>query len=301
MTLPDMTNLNSINIVVIGKNGQLAWELAQLANNDVIITCLGREQVDITCEQSITDALIQHKAHAVINASAYTAVDQAENDKENAYKINSLGVKNLALVCKKLSLHLVHISTDFVFHGDKGSPYLPDDPIEPLGIYGASKAEGERAITDIIPNSGCIIRTAWVYSTHGNNFVKTMLKLMTAKPELGVISDQIGSPTYAKDLAKICLLAAKNKACGIYHWTDAGVASWYDFAVAIQEIAMAKGLLAHAIPIKPINTIDYPAPAARPSYSVLDKTTTLNAFTEQPIVHWRTQLASMIDELKKTL
>lgn len=299
MISPNMTN--PTNIVVIGKNGQLAWELAQLSNDGVIITCLGRKQVDITCEQSISDALIQCKAHAVINASAYTAVDQAETDIENAYKINSLGVKNLALVCKNLSLHLVHISTDFVFHGDKGSPYLPDDPIEPLGIYGASKAEGERAITDIIPNNACIIRTAWVYSTYGNNFVKTMLKLMTEKPELGIISDQIGSPTYAKDLAKICLLAAEKKTCGIYHWTDSGVASWYDFAIAIQEIAIEKSLLTHTIPIKPIRTIDYPTPAARPSYSVLDKTQTVNAFIEQPMVHWRTQLALMIDELKKTL
>lgn len=301
MTHPNGTNQNHTNIVVLGKSGQLAWELAQLTNNDVIITCLGREQVDITSEQSVSDALLQYKAHAVINAAAYTAVDQAETDKDNAYQINAVAVKNIAQACKKLSLHLVHVSTDFVFHGDKGSPYLPDDPIAPLGIYGASKAEGERAITDIMPNDACIIRTSWVYSTHGNNFVKTMLKLMADKPELGIISDQIGSPTYAKGLAKVCLLAAKNKVNDIYHWTDAGVASWYDFAVAIQEIALEKGLLTHSIPIKPIRTIDYPTPAARPSYSVLDKTKTINTFTEQPLVHWRAQLVTMMEELKKTL
>jgi len=288
-----------MNIIVIGHNGQLAWELAQLTNTETTITCLGREQIDITCQQSIIDTLKKHQADAVINASAYTAVDQAESDKKNAYKINAIAVENIVNVCQKLSLHLVHISTDFVFKGDKGSPYLPHDPIEPLGIYGASKAEGENAIIDIIPNDSCIIRTSWVYSTHGNNFVKTMLKLMAEKPELGIISDQIGSPTYAEDLARACLLAATNKFSGIYHWTDTGVASWYDFAVAIQEIAIDKGLLLKAIPIKPIRTIDYPTPAKRPSYSVLDKTNTIEDFSQLHLIHWRTQLDKMIDKLKK--
>lgn len=295
-----MTQTNRTNIVVIGKSGQLAWELAQLADKEIEITCLGRDQIDVFCEQSITNALLKHQAHAVINACAYTAVDQAETDEKNAYQLNSNAVKNLAQVCKNLSLHLVHVSTDFVFNGDKGSPYLTNDPIEPLGVYGASKALGELEIRNTIPQYSCIIRTSWVYSTHGNNFVKTILKLMTDKPELGIISDQIGSPTYAKGLAKACLLAAKNKICGIHHWTDAGVASWYDFAVAIQEIAIGKGLLSNTIPIKPIRTIDYPTPAARPSYSVLDKTSCNTAFADLPLIHWRSQLSNMMNQLKKT-
>ncbi len=286
-----------MNIIVIGRNGQLAWELAQLTNEDDNITCLGRDKIDVFCQESIKSTLSKYKADAVINACAYTAVDQAETDEKNAYLLNSGAVINLAQACKELSLHLVHISTDFVFKGDKGSPYLIDDPISPLGIYGASKAQGELAITNTIPKQSCIIRTSWVYSTHGNNFVKTMLRLMAAKPQLGIISDQVGSPTYAESLAKACLVAAKNKVCGIYHWTDAGVASWYDFAVAIQEIAIEKGLLTNTIPIKPIRTIDYPTPAARPSYSVLDKTTAINTFSELPLVHWRTQLIKMMDKL----
>jgi dTDP-4-dehydrorhamnose reductase len=290
-----------MNIIVIGKSGQLAWELAQLSNAETTITCLGREQIDITCQQSIIETLKKHQADAVINASAYTAVDQAESDKENAYKINAIAVENIANACKTLLLHLVHISTDFVFKGDKGSPYLPQDPIEPLGIYGASKAEGEKAIIGIIPNDSCILRTSWVYSTHGNNFVKTMLKLMADKPELGIISDQIGSPTYAENLARASLLAVTNKCIGIYHWTDTGVASWYDFAVAIQEIGIEKGLLTKTIPIKPIRTIDYPTPAKRPSYSVLDKTSTTEDFSQLPLIHWRTQLDKMMDKLKKQL
>ena len=286
-----------MNIIVIGHNGQLAWELAQLTNEDNTIICLGRNKINVFCLESITATLKKHNAHAVINACAYTAVDKAETDEKNAYQLNSDAVQNLAQACKDLSLHLVHVSTDFVFNGDKGSPYLTDDPIEPLGIYGASKAQGELAISTTIPKQSCIIRTSWVYSTHGNNFVKTMLKLMADKPELGVISDQIGSPTYAKSLAKACLLAAKNNICGIHHWTDAGVASWYDFAVAIQEIAIDKGLLSHTIPIKPIRTIDYPTPAARPSYSVLDKTSCNTVFADLPLIHWRTQLSKMMAEI----
>lgn len=286
-----------MNIIVIGHNGQLAWELAQLTNKNNTITCLGRNNIDIFCLESIASTLKKHNAHAVINACAYTAVDQAETDEKNAYQLNSDAVQNLAQACKDLSLHLVHVSTDFVFNGDKGSPYLTDDPIEPLGIYGASKAQGELAISNTIPQQSCIIRTSWVYSTHGNNFVKTMLKLMADKPELSVISDQIGSPTYAKSLAKICLLAAEKKICGIHHWTDAGVASWYDFAVAIQEIAIDKGILSRPIPIKPIRTIDYPTPAARPSYSVLDKTSCNTVFADLPLIHWRTQLSKMMAEL----
>jgi dTDP-4-dehydrorhamnose reductase len=289
-----------MKVIVIGKSGQLAWELAQLSDKNTKIVCLGRTEININCEQSIADVLTKHQANAVINASAYTAVDQAESDKNSTYKINAYAVKNLACVCKKLSLHLVHISTDFVFNGDKGSPYMPNDPIEPLGVYGASKAEGEQAIVDIIPKNSCIIRTSWVYSAHGNNFVKTMLRLMVEKSELGIISDQIGSPTYAKSLAKACLLASKNKVSGIHHWTDAGVASWYDFAVAIQELALEKGLLKKEIPINPINTADYPTPAARPSYSVLDKSSCSDVFTDLPLIHWRSQLSKMMNQLKKT-
>ena len=148
---------------------------------------------------------------AVINASAYTAVDKAESDRDNAYLLNTQAVGNLAQACKALAVPFVHISTDFVFHGDKGSPYLPSDEINPLGVYGASKAQGEQLITDIYPEQSTILRTSWVYSTHGNNFVKTMLNLMATKPELGVISDQIGTPTYAQGLAKACISSITSK------------------------------------------------------------------------------------------
>ena len=290
-----------IKIVVIGKNGQLAWELAKINENnnktDFELVCLSRDQIDITDKTNIEQTFLNYDADAVINASAYTAVDKAESDQDNAYLINSTAVGNLAEVCKKLNLHLVHVSTDFVFSGDSGIPYLPNDQYAPLGVYGASKADGEKLLTKTLSEQSCTIRTSWVYSSHSQNFVKTMLRLMAEKPELGVISDQIGSPTFAKGLAEACLYAAINKVTGIHHWSDAGVASWYDFAVAIQELGLERGILKNEIPIKPITTKDYPTPAKRPSYSVLDKTSLADAFSGLQPIHWRAQLNTMLGEL----
>ena len=286
-----------MKILVIGKSGQLAWELSQLSTAKHDIVCLGRDDIDINNIASISAALAKYSANAVINASAYTAVDNAESDVENAYALNAIAVGNLAHACKELVIPFLHISTDFVFHGDKGAPYLPNDDIKPLGVYGASKAEGEKLITEIYPEKSAIIRTSWVYSTHGNNFVKTMLKLMAAKPELGIISDQIGSPTYAKGLAQACLLSIENNLVGMHHYTDTGVASWFDFAVAIQNIAIDLGLLNKKIPIKPITTAQYPTPAQRPHYSVLDKSSMAEALPELSLRHWQAQLKEMMTTL----
>ncbi len=286
-----------MKIVVIGKSGQLAWELKQLSSSENEVICLGRDDVDITDYVLLKKLLASYCADALINASAYTAVDAAESDCENAMVINSTAVGNLAKACAELSLYFVHISTDFVFQGDKGIPYLPSDEISPLGVYGETKAAGEQLIHRYNPLNSLVIRTSWVYSCHGNNFVKTMLDLMESKPELGIISDQIGTPTYAKGLAKVCILACENKAVGTHHYTDAGVASWYDFAVAIQEIAFDQGILTQRIPIKPIRTEDYPTPAKRPHYSVLDKTSLRNALPDVSIEHWQTQLKNMIKAL----
>ena len=289
-----------MKIVIIGRSGQLACEIQQLQSTELAIFCLGRDDVDLSCLLKLTEQVELLEPDAVINASAYTSVDTAESDQENAFKLNCEYVGNLASVCKKLAIPFIHISTDFVFHGDKGSPYLPDDTINPLGKYGASKAAGEKLIFDIYPQMSCVLRTSWVYSTHGNNFVKTMLKLMSSKLELDIISDQIGSPTYAKGLAVACVQAARQKVSGIHHYTDNGVASWYDFAVAIQEIALSLGMLEKEISINAINTADYPSPAKRPHYSVLDKSSFLNAFPSCKLVHWRKQLENMMRELAST-
>jgi dTDP-4-dehydrorhamnose reductase len=285
-----------LNIVVIGKSGQLAQEIMRLAGDDKM-HCLGRDDINILDAVSLTSVLNRYQPEGIINASAYTAVDKAESDQSNAYALNQTAVANLATYAKQHHCHLVHVSTDYVFGGDKGAPYQVDDSYHPQGVYGASKAAGEKALLDIYSQASCILRTSWVYSNHGNNFVKTMLRLMAEKPELGVIDDQIGSPTWARDLAKACIYAIKNQVSGVHHWTDNGVASWYDFAVAIQSLALEKGLLTHAIPVKPIPSSAYPTPAKRPHYSVLDKSTLASKFCELVPQYWRKALSDMLDEL----
>lgn len=284
-----------MKIVVIGNAGQLSYELVRILGEDTI--CLGPEDTDITKEDVLSKTLSQLSPDVIINAAAYTAVDKAEEDLALCNAINATAVENLAKYCKSSDAFLVHVSTDYVFNGHKGSPYLPNDPIEPQGAYGKTKADGEKAVLELVPEQSCLIRTAWVYSAYGNNFVKTMLRLMADKPQLTIIDDQIGTPTWAKGLAQACISAAKNKTAGVFHWTDEGVASWYDFALAIQELGIEKGLLSNAIPVLPIPTSEYPTPAKRPHYSVLDKTSTRKMFSEVQPAHWRKQLSAMMDEL----
>lgn len=285
-----------MKIVIIGNSGQLSYELVRILGEDTV--CLGPEDTDITKFDVVSETLAHLAPDVIINAAAYTAVDKAEEEQDLCHAINATAVENLAKYCKQANAFLVHVSTDYVFNGHKGSPYLPTDPIEPQGAYGKTKADGEKALLDLLPKASCLIRTAWVYSAHGNNFVKTMLKLMADKPQLTVIDDQIGTPTWAKGLAEACVSAAENKTVGVYHWTDEGVASWYDFALAIQELGIDKGLLDKAIPVLPIPSSQYPTPAKRPHYSVLDKQTAREAFASCKPAHWRKQLASMLDELK---
>lgn len=286
-----------MKIVVIGKSGQLAFELSKLPTNSELV-CLGRDEIDITDFEKMSLVLDGISPDAIINASAYTAVDQAEVEQRKAYLVNHLAVENLAKYAHNNDCHLVHVSTDYVFGGDKGSPYAVNDAYNPQGAYGASKVKGELAIKAAGHDSYCIIRTSWVYSTQGNNFVKTMLRLMSVKPELSVIDDQIGSPTWAKGLANACLYAAEHKVKGTHHWTDSGVASWFDFAVAIQRLGLEKGILEKVIEIKPIPSSSYPTPAKRPSYSVLDKSSIKISFKGVQLKHWELQLAEMMDELK---
>lgn len=283
--------------VVVTGNGQLAWELSRTAPGDVSVHKLTRADVDLTDSEKLTATLESIQPDVIINAAAYTAVDKAESDQATAFAVNRDAVGSLAKYCREAGAYFLHVSTDFVFDGSNNTPYSPDSPKKPLGVYGESKSAGEDAIAEFMGNENwAIIRTAWVYSSHGNNFVKTMLRLMAEKPQLGVIGDQIGTPTWAKGLAQVCWAAAQEKIQGIYHWTDAGVASWYDFAVAIQRLGVEKGKLENAIPVNCITTADYPTPAARPHYSVLDKAKILNALPVQA-VHWQEQLASMMAEL----
>lgn len=285
-----------MKIVVIGNSGQLSFELSKQLESQTVF--LGPEDTDITKSEVLGLTLSKIKPDLIINAAAYTAVDKAEEQFELCNAVNANAVRNLAEFCKSTNAFLVHVSTDYVFNGEKGSPYLVDDPIEPQGVYGKTKAAGEKVLLDLLPDASCIIRTAWVYSSYGNNFVKTMLRLMSEKSELKVIDDQIGTPTWAKGLAEACVMAGKKKMTGVYHWTDEGVSSWYDFAIAIQEFGVQKGLISKTIPILPIPTSSYPTTAKRPHYSVLDKTMTREKFKPIKMLNWRDQLSMMMEELK---
>jgi dTDP-4-dehydrorhamnose reductase len=283
-------------VLVTGSDGQLGWELRRQVPANATTLWTDVDQLDITSAAAVENMAHEFKPNIVINAAAYTAVDKAESDAKLAYRINRDGAMHLAKVAAKLGAKMLHVSTDFVFDG-KGEPYQPLDGIKPLSVYGASKAEGEQAV--LAANAqALIVRTAWVYSSHGGNFVKTMLRLMSEKPSLNVICDQIGSPTWAKGLASVLwqLAAMPKMPAGIGHYTDSGVASWYDYAVAIQEEALALGLLKEMIPIHPIPTSAYPTPAKRPGFSVLDKGQLALLIGTAP--HWRVQLRAMLAELK---
>lgn len=295
--------MNTLTVLVTGKGGQLATELERTKPDHINLISLGSSELNITDPVQVELQFKQHKPDIVINAAAYTAVDKAESEQEKAFLVNSQGAQNLAEACEKIEAFLMHVSTDFVFDGTHSKPYQPYDLPCPISVYGKSKLAGEQKVNQILACKALIVRTAWVYSTQGNNFVKTMLRLMAEKEQLGVIYDQVGTPTWAKGLAKwLWAMSSKDNDIPdsdftpIYHWTDAGVASWYDFAIAIQELAIEKGMLSKAIPISPIETTQYPTPAKRPSFSIIDKTSA-EAAANIKTVHWREQLNDMLDEL----
>lgn len=282
--------------LILGATGQLGYELARTAPDGVDIFPYARDVVDLAKPESIESAVERVQPNIIINAAAYTAVDKAESDADQAYLANVAGVECLAQQAARIGARLVHVSTDFVFSGKSDSPYKTTDKTEPLGVYGATKRDGEVALLKALP-SGVIVRTAWVYSAHGNNFVKTMLRLMRDKDQLSVVADQRGTPTWASGLAQACWQLGLNEAAqGIYHYTDAGECSWYDFACEIQRQALVLGLLGKAIPVSPIAASEYPTPAARPYYSVLDKSRIETDLGLQ-LHPWQQQLRQMLEEL----
>jgi dTDP-4-dehydrorhamnose reductase len=285
-----------MKVLVTGCNGQLGWELKRSMPQGIEAVWTDVSELDIANLESVQALVKQLNPDVIINAAAYTAVDKAESETELSYKINRDGAGNLAKAAASVGARFLYVSTDFVFDG-QGKPYQPADQANPLSVYGASKLEGEQQVL-ASGAKALVVRTAWVYCSHGGNFVKTMLRLMAEKPALNVVCDQVGSPTWAKGLATTLWAYAglQEARTGIVHYTDSGVASWYDFAVAIQEEALALGLLKVAVPITPISTAQYPTPARRPSFSVLDKASSIATFGAAP--HWRVQLRAMLKELK---
>lgn len=284
-----------MNVLVTGANGQLGNEMRLMAQNSsyhYIFTDV--EELDITDFNAILQTVKEKEIQIIVNCAAYTNVDKAENDFDIANALNNIAVGRLANVAKAQNATLIHISTDYVFNGNNHIPYTEDDITDPIGVYGKTKLAGEETIKKV----GCnyiILRTAWLYSKWGNNFVKTMQKLTLEKDSLSVIFDQIGSPTYAKDLAHaISLIIERNmlNQQGIYHYSNEGVCSWFDFAKEICELS------GHNCNITPIHSQEYPSKVTRPHYSVLDKTKFKETFGI-PVPYWKDSLKKCINELKE--
>ncbi|HVA55569.1 MAG TPA: dTDP-4-dehydrorhamnose reductase [Gammaproteobacteria bacterium] len=286
-----------MKVLITGAGGQLGQSLLKSLPKEHQILAPSRSELDIVDLNNVRRAVREFQPHVIVNAAAYTAVDKAESERELAFAVNAVGTENLGRAALEYSARLIHLSTDFVFDGKKSRPYLATDPMNPLGVYGKSKAEGEKRLHQIMGESAIILRTGWLYAAEGRNFVKTILSLLKEGDSLNVIADQVGTPTWGKSLAGlIWMLVQRPEIRGIHHWSDAGVASWYDFAVAIQEEVVALGLLKKTITIRPISTEEYLLPALRPAYSVLEKQSTI-ATTGITPDHWRMNLRSMLKEL----
>jgi dTDP-4-dehydrorhamnose reductase len=285
-------------VLVTGANGQLGRSLQDRGNGfDCTVITTDLDELDITNELAVREFIREHPADVIINAAAYTAVDKAETETELATRVNVLGPRNIAIASRDVGARLIHISTDFVFEGTATTPYKPDAATSPLSVYGRTKRDGELAVLEEAPDSAVVIRTSWLYSKTGGNFVKTMLKLMGERDELSVVADQVGSPTWANSLADaVWAFAAAPEHSGIFHWADAGETNWHGFAVAIQEEAVSLGLLNRPIEIHAIKTEDYPTAAIRPRFSVLDCSTSIEAIKMQPTA-WRSNLRKMLKGL----
>ena len=293
-----MPNSNSLtttyNILVTGSNGQLGSEIRELASKySYNFFFTDRNNIDITSKDSIKEFCQTNSINVIINCAAYTAVDKAQSDIENADLVNRKAVKKLSIVAKELDIKLIHISTDYVFDGKNFKPYVEEFQTNPQSVYGKTKLDGENEIRDINPLNSIIIRTSWVYSYYGNNFVKTMLRLGKEKEELGVIFDQIGTPTYAKDLAKTILdiiPQIENSKVEIYNYSNEGVLSWYDFAKEIMKMAKLN------CKVKAIETYQYPTPAKRPHFSLLNKSKIKQKFNIE-IPYWKDGLDDCLKRL----
>jgi dTDP-4-dehydrorhamnose reductase len=287
-----------MRVLITGSNGQLGSEIKELATNYKKLDFVFKDLPDLDiCDFEVLQAfIIDHKINAVINCAAYTAVDKAEEDAEIAEHVNSIGVSNLVNALQTVNGKLIHISTDYVFDGNHFLPYKESDSVSPIGVYGETKREGELVVlnSDI---EAIVIRTSWLYSAYGNNFVKTMLRLGNEKEKLNVIFDQVGTPTYAADLAEACLeILSKNDAKinskgNVYHFSNEGVASWYDFAIAIMKMGTIECV------VSPIETKEYPTLAKRPHYSILNKAKIKNDFGIK-IPYWRDSLKDCIEKIK---
>jgi len=281
-----------MKVLVTGINGQLGYDVVkELEKNGHTAYGTKREDFDLTNEADVHRFVQEVKPDAIIHCAAYTNVDQAETDRETAYNVNGLGTKYLAQAAHEGKAKMVFVSTDYVFDGNGTEPYEVDEPTKPLGVYGETKLAGEKFLQESLEQH-FIVRTAWVYGINGNNFVKTMLRLGKERGEVGVVADQVGSPTYTVDLAKFLVELIETDKYGVYHASNSGVCSWYEFAVEIYKQA---GLNVKA---NPLTTEQFPRPAARPKYSVLSKQK-LNEQGFTPLRDWKEALSDYLKELNE--
>lgn len=284
-----------MNILITGANGQLGSEMRVLSAEHPRHACFFTDvqDLDICDEEAVRAFIAAHGIEAVVNCAAYTAVDKAETEPERAYRLNASAPGILARAAEDANAVLIHISTDYVFDGTAHLPYTEDMPTCPDSVYGTTKQEGERLVLTNCRRS-VVVRTAWLYSSFGNNFVKTMLRLGKERDTLGVVFDQIGTPTYARDLARaVYAMLDKGIVNGVYHFSNEGVCSWYDFAHAVHRLG---GVV--SCRLIPLHTVEYPSPAKRPAYSVLDKTKIKTTYGID-IRHWTESLAECIDLLRE--
>ena len=278
--------------LVTGAGGQVGRALVATAPPHWQVVAASRSEIDISDQRAVARALDEVRPTLVINCAAFTKVDLAEADPESADRVNAQGAEAVARATRALKGRLIHLSTDMVFDGSRGAPYGPSDPPAPISVYGQSKLRGERLVLSAAPEA-LILRTAWVYDLVGRNFVRAITARLEERDEVGVVTDQIGTPTWAASLACAIWRAADLPTlAGIHHWTDAGVASWYDFAVAIREELLSLGRLSRAGRVVPIPTAGFPLPARRPPCAVLDKSATWAVLGTPP--HWREQLRTML-------
>jgi dTDP-4-dehydrorhamnose reductase len=275
-----------VKVLITGAGGQLGRALMALAPEDTSARGVSHEQLDIADPAAVDSVVREFGPDVLINAAGFTRVDDAETEREAAERANATGPAVLAAASRSAGAWLVQVSTDYVFDGEHGRPYVPAARTNPLSVYGKTKLQGELAVTRELPAQSTVVRTSWLYAAEGRNFLTTMLRLMKNRPQLSVVSDQIGAPTNVTGLARVLWAFALRRASGLYHWCDSGVASWYDFAVAIGEEAVALGVLSSGPPILPITSADYPTAARRPPYSLLEKRDT-ERLLGLTAPHWR--------------
>lgn len=285
-----------MKVLITGAGGQLGRALTQLAPEDATLRAVTRAQLDIANPSAVESILREFVPDALINAAGFTRVDDAEKERDAAERANASGPEVLAAACRRSGTWLFQVSTDYVFDGEQGRPYAPNACTNPLSAYGSTKLRGEQAVARAQPSRSTVVRTSWLYSVDGRNFLTTMLRLMGSRPQLTVVSDQIGAPTSVTGLARVLWAFTRRPACGLYHWCDSGVASWYDFAVAIAEEAVALGVLDSSPPILPIASADYPTAARRPPFSLLDKSGT-ERLLGVAAPHWRRALRDTLSAL----